>query len=100
MATASKLDYAAHWRQIEASLPPEERSRTTARRGRNRPYRHCPADFRETYIRIGWEYICDHYHAHWTTVARWIDETGRTQLAADRAAYVRQHGNVMLHPVK
>jgi hypothetical protein len=100
MASASKLAYADHWRQIEANLPPEERSRTKDRRGRLRPYRLCPADLRETYILIGWEHICDHYHAHWSTVARWNDETGRSQLRADRAAYVREHGLTMLHPVK
>jgi len=92
--------YAAHWRQIEADLPPEEQSQTKNRRGRLRPYRPCPRDFRETYIRIGWQEICAHYHAHWTTVARWIDETGRSQLRADRAAYVSEIGTIYLHPVK
>jgi len=99
MATAPD-SYAERWRQIEATLPPEERSRTKATRGRLRPYRPCPADFRETYIRIGWEEICDHYHAHWSTVARWIDETGRQDLRKARAAHVKRVGTTFLHPVK
>lgn len=33
-------------------------------------------------------------------MARWIDETGRTRLAAERAAYVREIGTTYLHPVK
>lgn len=97
MATASKLDYAAHWRQLEATLPPEQRSRTKCREGRIRPYRPCPIDFREKYIELGWHYVDAHYRAHWRTIARWIDETGRLELKAARAAYVKAHGLLMMH---
>jgi hypothetical protein len=99
MATAPD-SYADRWRRIEASLPPEQRSRTKTTRGRIRPYRPCPPDFRERYVEMGWQEIAEHYRAHWATVARWIDETGRQKLKAARAAYVRQHGNTLLHPVK
>ena len=99
MASASQ-SYAEHWRQIEATLLPEQRSRTKCRQGRIRPYRPCPPDFRERYIEMGWHYVDAHYGANWRTVARWIDETGRQELKEARAAYVRQHGIKPLHPVK
>lgn len=49
---------------------------------------------------MGWHYVDAHYGANWRTIARWIDETGRSQLAADRAAYVKRAGIKFLHPVK
>jgi hypothetical protein len=67
--------------------------------GRQRPYRTCPADFRERYIELGWETIQEHYRAGWPVIARWIDECGRDELKAARAEYVRQHGRRMLHVV-
>lgn len=97
---AARLSYAAHWRQIEAGLSGPNLSRTKTRRGRIRPYRPCPSDFRETYVRLGWEEITEHYRAHWATVARWIDETGREDLRAARAAYIAEHGKRCLHPEK
>lgn len=65
--------------------------------GRQRPYRTCPADFRERYIELGWETIQEHYRAGWPVIARWIDECGRDELKAARAEYVRQHGPRYLH---
>lgn len=99
MATAPQ-SYAERWRMIEASLPPEQRSRMKSREGRIRPYRPCPADFRERYIELGWHYVDAHYRAHWRTIARWIDETGRLELKAARAAYVKARGMAYLHVEK
>ncbi|MBU7587910.1 MAG: hypothetical protein KAF42_01715 [Sphingopyxis terrae] len=100
MSTPAPDSYAAHWRKIEAQLSPEQRSRTKCRCSRERPYRTCPRDFRETYIRLGWETIAEHYRTNWRVIARWIDETGRQELRAARSAHVKRHGNVLLHPVK
>ena len=99
MASAPQ-SYAEHWRQIEATLPPEQRSRTKCRQGRIRPYRPCPPDFREMYIRLGWHYVDAHYGANWRTIARWIDECGRLELKVARAAHVKRVGTTFLHPVK
>ena len=100
MPTAQPNSYAEQWRQIEASLSPEQRTRTKARWSRIRPYRPCPPDFRETYICLGWEAIVDHYRTNWRCIARWIDEAGRQELKEARAAYVRAKGPKLLHPVK
>ncbi|WP_156416975.1 hypothetical protein [Sphingopyxis sp. H050] len=79
---------------------PDDRSRTMTREGRERPYRTCPADFRQTYIRMGWDGIMEHYATNWRVVARWIDETGRTELREARAAYIREHGRRPLHSAR
>jgi hypothetical protein len=65
--------------------------------GRKRPYRPCPSDFRQRYIEFGWEEIQEHYRAGWSVIARWIDEAGRAELTAARAAYVLKHGKRRLH---
>lgn len=65
--------------------------------GRQRPYRTCPADFRERYLEMGWDGIVEHYATHWRAVARWIDEAGGDELRQARAAHVRQHGKQYLH---
>lgn len=49
---------------------------------------------------MGWHYVDAHYGANWRTIARWIDETGRLDLKEARAAYVKAHGLLMMHPVK
>lgn len=63
---------------------------------------HCwrpkPNDFRERYIEMGWEWIVEHYRTNWKVVARWIDEEGREELKAARAAHVEEHGRNYLHP--
>jgi hypothetical protein len=51
-----------------------------------RPYRAAPADFREIYIRMGWDGIEDHYRTNYRCVARWIEECGGDELRAARAA--------------
>lgn len=50
-----------------------------------RPYRPAPRDFRETYIRMGWDGIVDHYRTNWRCIARWIEECGGDELRAARA---------------
>lgn len=49
---------------------------------------------------MDWQDIVDHYGTSWRVIVRWIDEEGREGLKAARAAYVRQHGLKLLHPVK
>lgn len=56
--------------------------------GTVKPYRPVPRDFRETYIRMGWDGIEDHYCTNTRVIRRWIEEEGRDGLAAARAAYV------------
>ena len=100
MVHVPKLHYAQRWREIEAALPPDQRSRTKCREGRIKPYSPCPPDFRETFIRLGWESIVEHYRTNWRVIARWIDETGRQELKEARAAYVKRTGNYFMHVVK
>lgn len=58
--------------------------------GVTKPYRPKPPDFRETYLRIGWDGLEEHYHTNWRVVRRWIEEEGRDRLRADRAAVVER----------
>lgn len=60
------------------------------RDGTIRPYRPKPRDFRESYLRLGWDGIVAHYRTNWRVIARWIDEEGRDQLRADRRAAVQR----------
>ncbi|MEI5687748.1 hypothetical protein [Sphingomonas kyungheensis] len=56
------------------------------RYGTRRPYRPAPIDFRETFIRIGWEdEIMEIYHASSTVIKRWIDECGGDELLDARS---------------
>jgi hypothetical protein len=56
------------------------------RHGTCRPYRPAPADFRETFIRVGWEReIQDIYHANSACILRWIDECGGDELRQARS---------------
>jgi len=57
----------------------------SSRRSTMRPK---PADFRQVYIAIGWGGIEEHYGTNWRVVRRWIDEEGRDELIAARAAAV------------
>lgn len=52
--------------------------------------RHCPDDFVETYLRIGWDGIELHYRAHKDTIKRWVMECGGDDLKARRAAVVAE----------
>jgi hypothetical protein len=51
-----------------------------------RPQRPCPRDFRETYIRFGWDGLEDRFHANSRTITRWIEESGGDELRQARAA--------------
>ena len=56
------------------------------RHGTCRPYRPAPVDFRETFIRVGWEReIQDIYHANSACILRWIDECGGDELREARS---------------
>lgn len=50
------------------------------------PLRARPTDFRDQFIRLGWD-VVDHYATSWKVVSRWVDEEGREGLQADRKAY-------------
>lgn len=62
-----------------------------------RPTRPCPADFRETYLAMGWDGIEDHYRTNWRVIRRWIAEAGGDELKTARAAMVRAEGRRTLH---
>lgn len=51
-----------------------------------RPYRPAPPDFREVYLRMGWDGIEDHYRTNWRCILRWIEECGGDELREARAA--------------
>jgi len=51
--------------------------------------RPMPADFWETYVRIGWAEIREHYATHTRVIRRWIREAGYPELAAARTAYLK-----------
>lgn len=55
------------------------------------PLRERPADFREQFIRLGWDCV-DHYSTSWKVVARWLDEEGRAAVKADRKAFRQIQG--------
>ncbi len=57
--------------------------------GVTKPYRRKPNDFRETYIRMGWDGLPEHYNTNWRVIRRWIEEEGREFLRTARAEYVR-----------
>lgn len=51
-----------------------------------RPYRPCPADFREVYLRLGQsKEIEEHYNTNWRCIRRWIEESGGDELRAERS---------------
>jgi len=53
--------------------------------GNVRPYRACPSDFREVFLRLGQsKEIEEHYHANWRCIRRWIEQTGGDALRAER----------------
>lgn len=61
-------------------------------RGTTALYRPVPKDFEETYVRLGWSAICEHYGAGWKTVKKWIELTGRQQLREARRDHVQCYG--------
>ena len=65
-----------------------------------RPYRPKPADFRETYVRMGWDEIDEHYRTNWRVIRRWIMEEGADDLKAARRAYVAERGPLPRHTIE
>lgn len=57
-----------------------------------RGYRPKPPCFRETYIRMGWDGIEEHYRTNWRVIRRWILQEGRDGLVAARAEFVKLNG--------
>ena len=52
-----------------------------------RPYRPCPSDFRDTFLRFGWsKELREHYRTNDRCLARWLEEAGGDALRAERAA--------------
>lgn len=67
--------------------------------GLERPYRPKPSEFRETYIRMGWEGIEEEFNTNWRCIRRWILEQieediakGRIDLRAARANWLAENG--------
>lgn len=51
------------------------------------PYRPCPDDFREVYLRLGQsKELEEHYRTNWRVIRRWIEESGGDDLRRERAA--------------
>ncbi len=51
-----------------------------------RPYRPCPPDFREVFLRLGQtKEIEEHYRTNWRLIIRWIEENGGDELRRERA---------------
>ena len=51
-----------------------------------KPYRPCPADFRERYLELGWtKELVEHYRTNWRVIRRWIAEAGGDELRKARA---------------
>lgn len=53
--------------------------------GITKPLRALPRDFRETYIRLGWEGVGPHYGAQWKVIARWLAQAGGDDLRRERS---------------
>lgn len=55
--------------------------------GLEKPYRELPGDFREVFLRLGWDRsIEEYYRTNWRVIRRWIEEAGGDELRAARAA--------------
>jgi hypothetical protein len=64
--------------------PPKPRTWDT---GTVRPYRACPPNFREVFLRLGWgKAINEELSANYRCIARWIEESGGEELRRERAA--------------
>lgn len=68
--------------------PPVDLSALGLPDGATKPYRPKPSDFRATYIEMGWDGIDEHYGTNWRVIRRWIEQEGRDDLIAARAAHV------------
>lgn len=63
-----------------------------------RPYRPCPADFRERFLEMGWDGIDEHYRTNWRVIYRWIEECGGDALRAERFAIAGRKTGGRLQP--
>lgn len=70
--------------------PPTTNARSRSAKA-GAPRRERPADFREQFIRLGWDCV-DHYSTSWKVIARWLDEEGRAEVKADRRAFRQLQG--------
>ncbi|WP_209047576.1 hypothetical protein [Rhizorhabdus histidinilytica] len=85
--------------QSTTSRKPTIRRKRTPDTGLLRPYRPRPADFREVYVRMGWEGLDEHFRTNWRCIRRWIIEQiaedeamGRIHLKAARTNWLAEHG--------
>jgi hypothetical protein len=58
------------------------------RAGTRVPYRPCPVDFRETFIRVGWDGIEAEIGAHKRNIRVWIEQCGGDELRQARRQYL------------
>jgi len=81
---------------------PPTKCRTDGRNhdtGMLRPYRPCPADFRERFLEMGQsKEIEEHYRTNWRCIIRWIDESGGDALRAERFAIAGKRTGGRLSP--
>lgn len=60
-----------------------------------KPYRTLPADFRDTFLRLGQsKEIEEVYRTNWRVIRRWVEEAGGDELRAERAKLT----GAVLHP--
>jgi len=57
-----------------------------------RPYRPKPSDFLETFARMGWDGIDEHYRTNWRVIRRWYLEEGEDRCDQARYEWRCQHG--------
>lgn len=68
-------------------MPADAPPKRTWDTGMVRRYRPMPRDFREVYLRLGWDKaIEEHYRTNYRCIARWIEEAGGDTLRAARSA--------------
>lgn len=66
-----------------------------------RPYRACPADFRERFLELGQsKEIEEVYRTNWRVIRRWIEEAGGASLRAERFALAGAKTGGSLHPAR
>lgn len=54
-------------------------------KGKTKPFRPVPSDFRESYIRLGWQGVTTRYRVHARCIARWIEQCGGDDLRRERS---------------
>lgn len=69
-----------------------KRTRRPHTDGFTHPYRPAPADFRDVFLRIGWDGIEEHFRTNSRCIARWIEECGGDELRDERARVTGRKG--------